>query len=259
MCIDENGKSKSCEDCKHNPPSKKWPCVDCDMRVHDRLESCEDDLQPTCNKVATDNLEVSSNDEVDDNYKSDEIWKAVPEFEGFYEVSNIGRVRSISRIVRSGRGYRINPSIILKPALGQWGYEQVCLRKNGKKYTKRVNRLVAQTFIPNPDNLPQVNHIDGHKTNNHVDNLEWCDSSQNMIHCHRNGMSDWNTNVRIVETGEEFRSISECAEHIGGHIQLIIACLNGRRKTHKGFHFEIIGKRASEKYNRKPTKGNVNE
>ena len=182
---------------------------------------------------------------------SEEIWKPIPNYDGYYEASNIGRIRSVARIGKRGKGLGIYPSVILKPSLGEWGYEQVSLRKEGKKRTMRVNRLVAQTFIPNPDNLPQVNHIDGVKTNNRVDNLEWCNSSQNMIHCFSNGLSDWNTRIRIVETGEVFNSISECARSIGGHISLIDACLNGRRKTHKGFHFEIIGDRASKKCKRR--------
>ena len=181
----------------------------------------------------------------------EEIWKDIPEFEGIYEASNMGRIRSVSRIVRSGKGDRINPTVILKPAIGQWGYEQVCLRKDGKKYAKRVNRLVAQAFIPNPNNLPQVNHIDGDKTNNCVDNLEWCDASYNMKHCFDNRMSDWTTKIRIIETGEVFNSKAECARKIGGHVSLIDMCLKGKRKTHKGYHFEIIGERASDKYNRK--------
>lgn len=179
-----------------------------------------------------------------------EEWKAIPEFKGYYEASNLGRIRSIERTVRSGKGYKAIPSTILKPSIGEWGYEIVCLSVNGTRYTRRVNRLIAQTFIENPDNLPQVNHKDGIKTNNCVDNLEWCDASYNMKHCFDNRMSDWTTKVRIVETGEVFDSIVECANNINGHVQLIIACLNGRRKRHKGYHFEVVGDRASEKYNR---------
>lgn len=179
-----------------------------------------------------------------------EEWKAIPEFKGYYEASNLGRIRSIERIVKSGKGYKTIPSTILKPSIGEWGYETVCLSVNGTRYTRRVNRLIAQTFIENPDDLPQVNHKDGIKTNNRVDNLEWCDASYNMKHCFDNRMSDWSTKVRIVETGEVFDSIVECANNINGYVQLIIACLNGRRKRHKGYHFEVVGDRASEKYNR---------
>ena len=217
-------------------------CEECPLYGMTGTDHCEKD----CVRLAINALEQ----EPCTNAK-EEIWKDIPEFEGIYEVSNMGRIRSLSRIVRSGRGNRINPTVILKPAIGQWGYEQVCLRKDGKKYTKRVNRLVAQAFIPNPNNLPQVNHIDGDKTNNCVDNLEWCDASHNMKHCFDNRMSNWTTKIRIIETGEVFNSKAECARKIGGHISLIDMCLKGKRKTHKGYHFEIIGERASDKYNRK--------
>ena len=182
-----------------------------------------------------------------------EVWKAIPNFVGYYEASSMGRIKSVERIVRSGRGYKTVSSTILKPSLDEWGYEKVSLRKDGKSYSKKVNRLIAQTFIPNPNNYPQVNHIDGIKTNNCVENLEWCTPSQNMMHCHANGLSDWNTNVKVIETNKIYRSIAECARDIGGYEQLIRECLDGKRKTHKGYHFEIIGKRASDKYNRKNT------
>lgn len=187
---------------------------------------------------------------------SREEWKPIPGFEGYYEASNTGKVRSVSRMVRNGSGYKIIPSIVLKPALDEWGYEKVSLSKNNKHCSKKVNRLIALTFIPNPNNYPQVNHKDGIKTNNNVDNLEWCSASYNMLHCHANGLSDWETKIRVIETGEVFNSIKECAEAIGGHVSLIGACLSGKRNMHKGFHFEVVGKRASEKYNRNNYKSN---
>ena len=179
-----------------------------------------------------------------------EEWKAIPGFEGYYEASNLGRIRSVERIVKSGRGHKTVPSVVLKPSVGEYGYESVSLSMNNKQYMQIVNRLVAQAIIDNPNNLPQVNHIDGDKTNNCVENLEWCDGSYNMQHCYANKLTDWGTKIRIVETNEEFNSIVECARKIGGHAQLIIACLNGRRKTHKGYHYEVIGQRISEKYKR---------
>ena len=179
-----------------------------------------------------------------------EIWKPINDYEGYYEASNKGHIRSVERLVNCKNGKRLSPATILKPSLGQWGYEQVTLRKEGSKKTVRVNRIIARTFIPNPNNLPQVNHIDGNKTNNNVENLEWCDASHNMKHCFNNHMSDWTTKIKIVETGEVFNSKAECARKIKGYVSLIDACLRGERKTHKGYHFEIIGKRASEKYRR---------
>ena len=190
---------------------------------------------------------------------SEEIWKPIKNYEGFYEISDKGNVRSVERVVKSGRGHRTVPSTLLKPALGEWGYETVSLSKNNKHLTQRVNRLVAQAFIPNPNNYPQVNHIDGNKLNNCVENLEWCNASQNMLHCHINGLSGWGTPIRIVETGEVFNSVTNCARAINGQVSLIRACLDGKRKTHNGYHFEIAGERASEKYNRKNVKNSKDE
>lgn len=181
---------------------------------------------------------------------NEEIWKSISGYEGYYEASNKGHIRSVDRLVKCKNGMRISLATILKPSLGQWGYEQVTLRKEGSKKTVRVNRIIAQTFIPNPNNLPQVNHKDGNKINNSVENLEWCDASHNMKHCFDNHMSDWTTKIKIIETGEIFNSKAECARKIKGHVSLIDMCLRGERKTHRGFHFEIVGERASDKFNR---------
>ena len=105
-----------------------------------------------------------------------EEWKSIPGYEGLYEVSNLGRVKRIKRYDRFN--HKI-VSKLLKPSYNTNGYYIVQLSNNGFKKSKLVHRLVAQLFIPNPDNLPQVNHKDEDKTNNIVDNLEWCDSKYN--------------------------------------------------------------------------------
>ena len=97
-----------------------------------------------------------------------EEWKAVPGYEGLYEVSNKGNVRNVRR------------NKLLRLSKTKYGYIQVYLYKNGIKTGLTVHRLVAEAFLPNPNNLPQVNHKDEDKTNNNVDNLEWCDAKYNM-------------------------------------------------------------------------------
>ena len=110
-----------------------------------------------------------------------EIWKDIEGYEGLYQVSNKGRVKSLSRlVVRVGKPNYITKEKILKCSeLKGTGYPAVKLGSNNNFKSMLVHRLVAQAFIPNPDNLPQVNHKDEIRTNNCVDNLEWCDSKYN--------------------------------------------------------------------------------
>lgn len=114
-----------------------------------------------------------------------EEWKPIPNFEG-YEASNHGRIRSIDRITVDSKGhtYKIYGKIKYL-SLNSKGYQQVILWKDNKTTTKRVHRYVAELFIPNHNNFPQVNHIDGNKQNNHYSNLEWCTNQYNQLHAWR--------------------------------------------------------------------------
>ena len=106
----------------------------------------------------------------------EEIWRPVVGYEGLYEVSSYGRVRSVDRYVKTCYGsYRLHKGKVLSPGIRPDGYLVVSLQY--KMF--RVHRLVAQAFIPNPDNLPQVNHKNEVKSDNCVDNLEWCDATYN--------------------------------------------------------------------------------
>lgn len=105
-----------------------------------------------------------------------EIWKPVVGFEGLYEISNLGRIKSIPR------RYRKEEKIMKTRFSVRGGYESVILCKERKKYSKRIHRLVAEAFIPNPGKLPVINHKDENVRNNNVDNLEWCDLSYNYYY-----------------------------------------------------------------------------
>ena len=111
-----------------------------------------------------------------------EQWKPIQEFNGEYEVSNLGRVRSMKRYY--GVVGRIMPQTIQRK-----GYYAVTFWMNNKAYCRKVHRLVIEAFTPNPDNLPCINHIDGNKLNNHVRNLEWCTYQANMQHAVRTGLT----------------------------------------------------------------------
>lgn len=113
-----------------------------------------------------------------------EEWKAVVGFEGRYEVSNYGRVRSLDRIVTNTNRhfFRLRGKIMTQTIHESTGYPRMILRKNGKSLGVSPHRLVAIAFIPNPDNLPVVNHVDAVKTNNVVTNLEWCTHRHNTRH-----------------------------------------------------------------------------
>ena len=119
----------------------------------------------------------------------EEIWKDIQGYEGLYQVSNLGRVKRNYRenIDSKGRKRIFNESII-KPNIDKGGYFYVNLYKNGKKEIQKNHRLVCNTFIANPENKPQVNHIDGNKENNNVNNLEWVTIQENIQHAYKNNL-----------------------------------------------------------------------
>lgn len=117
-----------------------------------------------------------------------EQWRPIDGFEDFYEVSDLGFVRTVPQYSSfSNNQKRELASRLLKPGLAN-GYFLVGLRINGKTHTRPVHRLVAQAFIPNPDNLPEVNHKFGDKTDNRASELEWCTESYNTLHSYDAGL-----------------------------------------------------------------------
>lgn len=119
-----------------------------------------------------------------------EIWKTIDGFNGNFSVSNYGNVKSLARRVSNHTGYINKPERLLKQKEDKKGYMRVYLDENGTTKFVSIHRLVALAFIPNPLNKAQVNHIDGNKHNNKVENLEWCTNRENAIHAIQTGLND---------------------------------------------------------------------
>lgn len=166
------------------------------------------------------------------------------------------------RIIEGFPKYSINNNGIIINSRGNEkasqykdGYLSTTLYNNGVGTKKRVHRLVAEAFIPNPYNKPDINHKDGNKLNNSVNNLEWATKSENMTHAYQTGLvkphasygmlGHKNPNggskghkVRIVETNEVYDNMAKCATAINGDSRRISECLHGIQHTHRGYHFE---------------------
>lgn len=178
-----------------------------------------------------------------------EIFKPIFGFEGAYEISTYGRIKSLERNVLKKNGtlhYTIS-EFIMKAHITWGGYSRISLFKNSKYFKYPIHRLVAIHFIPNPIGYDQINHIDGNKQNNHIENLEWCNASQNHNHRYktlghiapRTGVINdafsskpvvqLNLNNELVNI---YPSIGEAVRsgYNRGHVS---ECCNGKRKTHK--------------------------
>lgn len=141
-----------------------------------------------------------------------EIWKDIPGYEGLYQVSNLGRVKRLeykreNNLIKTMSTFKEH---ILKPAKQTSGYMYIVLCKNNKTKGFRVHRLVAEAFISNPYNLPQVNHIDANKSNNNVNNLEWCSRSENMQHAYSHNLINQSTEKKRISQLKNIKIAREC-------------------------------------------------
>lgn len=179
----------------------------------------------------------------------EEVWKDIPNYEGLYQISNYGRVKSLERKIEHKTtygGYYHVRGKILKPKIEKDGYFRIGLKKNGIKKFYRLNRLVAQVFIPNPNNYEVVNHKDENKLNNCIDNLEWCTQKYNInygsgIRKRANKIkikiNQYSLENKYIKTWD---SIIEASSSIKGLSTNIVKCCKGKQKTVYGYKWKYV-------------------
>lgn len=171
-----------------------------------------------------------------------EIWKDIIGYEGIYQVSNLGNVKSLGRKSLT-EYYDINlKEKILKKGVDSWGYFAVKLYKNGTKKSFKVHKLVALNFIENKHLKPQVNHINGVKSDNRINNLEWVTSKENMIHAHKIGLMNKRIDIvckKVIDTnsGMIFDSIRSASNYSLIKYGTLRAQLSGENKNRTTFKF----------------------
>lgn len=170
-----------------------------------------------------------------------EIWKDVVGYEGLYQVSNLGRVKSLLRYVQNGRVVRRVNERIMTPVKANNGYFRVYLKREGKGVNRSIHRLVAEAFLSNPNNHPQVNHKDENKGNNTLQNLEWCNSAYNASYGTRGKriaeynskpVSQFDLNGVFIT---DYPSVKIAAETLKVHPSSIYTCVQGIHSIAYGY------------------------
>lgn len=191
------------------------------------------------------------------NTEEQEIWKTYPEFP-FLQASNLGRVRTVDRVVTRSNGRKqFVRGKVLKQRYDKDGYLYVRINMNGKRFCKKSHRIIAVCFIPNPNNYPEVNHIDNDRTNNVVSNLEWCTSQYNTAYKEKYGVPAKEAtkvlrkSVIAVDLNSFevfwFESRSEASRQLGFDNSDITMVIKERYKKTHGYWFTDADKNAVEK------------
>lgn len=190
-----------------------------------------------------------------------EIWKDVKGYEGIYQVSNLGNIKRLERIsnfksVNQHKEYKTTRKIkerLKKQTINQCGYYQTTLYKDSNRKNVLVHRLVAQAFIPNPENKPTVNHIDGNRTNNNINNLEWATYPEQQLHvnhilgkksiiskqCREKRAEQLRKKVKRSD-GKIYKSIREASKDSNVHSGNIVRCCKGILNKTGGYSWEYV-------------------
>ena len=178
-----------------------------------------------------------------------ELWKDIPNFEGLYQANTNGEIRSINHIRKNGTSKYEQQGKLLKFNLNPNGYLQVRLSKNGVAKTYRVNRLIALTFIKNPLNKETVNHINGNKLDNRVENLEWATEKEQAIHRHKvlkipysdcKKCHEANKKKIIRSDGKIYNSLLEAKQDLKNKNAHITEVCQGKLKNTCGYSFRYL-------------------
>lgn len=165
-------------------------------------------------------------------------WIDIPGFP--YQINRSGQVKTLSRVLRGGNNMRTTKEKILKHKINPDGYPYITLHNIDTHLIKSIHRLLAESFIPNPNNLPEVNHIDGNPANFELSNLEWCTHKSNMIHASETGLlKNHCTEIVAVHNDgsvHKFHSMSMAAKNLGIN-KFSISLATREKRPHKGFMF----------------------
>lgn len=191
----------------------------------------------------------------------EEIWKDVEGFEGVYKISNLGNIRSLDRVVEKTNYSKLGKSFIqrqkikgkaLIPSKDKYGYMRLSTQVMGERCSFKVHRLVAEAFIPNPNDDPCVNHINGVKDDNRITNLEWCTYSENYKHAVDNSLIEYFTGENAFSCKYETKVFDMKGNYLyslyghkevkdkGFDPRLVHAVSKGKRLHHKNHKFEKV-------------------